>query len=584
MSIVRAALTRLGWQGLRGRLPVLLARYRVELVIAFFLVSVEAVLIGLLLYERRVRRRTQHLLEERVRLERLVAEVLVEFTNLPTVEIDGALRGALERIGSALQLDRTSLWELSRDGRTFHLASVWVAPGAAAPPSMLDAGDEAPWLDDLRRDGQVMRSWSSLRRRSDGGSSLMLPLVESGTIIGSFAIATLRERREWPDDVATGLRILAETFTTALVRQRSALALKDSEALSSAVLASMSSNVAILDRAGRIVRVNEAWRRFSLAHGVSDERNGFVGESYVEVCRVAAADGVQTAARILSMIEEVLTGRGQGFSLEHPCTTAGAEVWLELRVEPLALPEGGAVVTYTDITPRKAAERDALSRLQVLAHVSRAITLGALSGSLAHELNQPLTAILSNAQAAIRFLALDPPRVSAVGEILHDIASDTRRASEVIRGLRKLLRAEEAEYLPIDINTVVGDAVRVVADDVVIRKTRIELELDEEVPPVKGDAIQLQQVIMNLLLNALDAMEGTVLEERKLGIATSRDAEGRVEIRVADRGPDTSQTALDRIFEPFFTTKAGGLGLGLYIARSIIEAHGGAIRAQKNPD
>ncbi len=552
--------------------------------ILLLLAMVETVLIGMLLYERRVRRGTRRLLEERLRLERLVGEVLVEFTNLPKVEIESALRGALERIGRTLAADRTSVWALSRDGRTFRRVCVWVPSGLEVPPEELDMAEATAWLDEGMRKGEVLRASVTPWRVGAAGSSLILPLGERGSMIGWFSIAAKRSSQNWPDEMVTGLRMVADTFATALMLRRSALAVKESEALSSAVLASMSSNVAILDRQGTIVRVNDAWRRFARDCGVADERNAFVGENYLAVCRAAAADGILTAGRIVRLVEAVLTDRESGFSLEHVCSSGGADVWLELRVEPLVRAEGGAVVTYTDITSRKVAEHEALSRLQVLAQVTRAITLGALSGSLAHELNQPLTAILSNAQAALRFLAVQPPRLSAVSDILHDIASDTRRASEVIRGMRRLLRAGEPEYVTLDINAVITDALRLVADDAVIRRARVDLALDPSVPYVRANAIQLQQVIMNLLMNALDAVESVPVEERRLGVDTTRTPEGRVEVRVVDRGPGASQEALDQVFEPFFTTKSGGLGLGLYIARSIIEAHGGVIRALKNPD
>lgn len=227
---------------------------------------------------------------------------------------------------------------------------------------------------------------------------------------------------------------------------------------------------------------------------------------------------------------------------------------------------------------RERAERDAMSRLQALAHASRATTLGALSGSLAHELNQPLTAILSNAQVAAKLLTFEPPRNDEVREILDDIVSDTKRATEVIRRLRKLLRADDTEHGPVDINEIVSNTIRLVADDIIVRKVRLSVELESGLPPVVGDAVQLQQVVLNLLVNAMDALEQIAPADRRLNVATAmKDA--ALAIRVVDAGPGAPPEVLARMFEPFVTTKSGGLGLGLFINRSIIEAHGGAIRA-----
>lgn len=396
---------------------------------------------------------------------------------------------------------------------------------------------------------------------------------------GAGSMGTFWSRYRLEFGIAAFL-VIAESVLIGLLlyerraRRRSMRAVRESEAVSSAVLASMSSNIAILDRGGRIVRVNDAWQRFAAV--------GTVGDNYVGACRVAADAGDEIAAALLPRLEQVLSVGGEGFSVERTGVGSGPEDdWFELRVEPLAIAEGGAVLTYTDITARKRAEREAVSQMQVLAHVSRAITLGALSGSLAHELNQPLTAILSNAQVAAKLLSREPLPDDEIAEILNDIVSDTKRASEVIRRLRALLREGETEHAMLDINDVVSNTVRLVADDIIIRKVRLNVELESDLPPITGDAVQLQQVILNLIMNAMDALEQMPATDRALSVATGMSDE-LLTIRVEDAGPGAPAELRARMFDPFVTTKASGLGLGLYINRAIITAHGGDITALPN--
>jgi two-component system, LuxR family, sensor kinase FixL len=206
--------------------------------------------------------------------------------------------------------------------------------------------------------------------------------------------------------------------------------------------------------------------------------------------------------------------------------------------------------------------------------------LGELSGSLAHELNQPLAAILSNAQAAQRFLAQTPPRTEQLAEILVDIVKSDHRARAVIQRLRSMLRKEPAQHQRLDLNDVVEESLRLMRSDLLNRGVLVATDLARALPAVSGDRNQLQQVLLNLVMNACDAMAGQ--PTRRLRIGTRRVAPGRVEFSVADCGAGIPPDELERIFEPFVSTKAQGLGLGLAICRSIVEAHGGRLWAGNN--
>lgn len=236
-----------------------------------------------------------------------------------------------------------------------------------------------------------------------------------------------------------------------------------------------------------------------------------------------------------------------------------------------------------DITRRKQAELEVQKQRDELAHLSRVTMLGELSGSLAHELNQPLTAILSNAQAARRFLEHEGADIQEVREILGDIVEEDKRAGEVIRRLRLLLKKGEVQHLPVDLNEIVVDALKLAHSDLVNQGLTVETLLASNLSLIQGDKVQLQQVLLNLVMNACDAMADMPPVERRLGILTEA-VEGGVRVSVRDRGRGIAAEDLERIFEPFMTTKAQGMGLGLVVCRTIICAHGGQIWASNNPD
>jgi two-component system sensor kinase FixL len=266
------------------------------------------------------------------------------------------------------------------------------------------------------------------------------------------------------------------------------------------------------------------------------------------------------------------------------CRKDGGEIPVEVALNPMPAERRLFVlVSVVDITERTNIERATARQRDEIAHLSRVAMLGELSGSLAHELNQPLTAILSNAQAAQRFLAQSPPRVDKLAEILADIVKSDHRAGSVIQRLRSLLRKEEAQRHPLNLNDVVEESLRLMRSDLLNRRVMVSTDLAETLPAVSGDRNQLQQVMMNLVINGCDAMDGQEVDRRLLA-QTRTTADGGVEVSVADRGSGIPLADLERIFEPFMTTKLQGLGLGLAICRSIVEAHGGRLWATNNAD
>jgi PAS domain S-box-containing protein len=249
-------------------------------------------------------------------------------------------------------------------------------------------------------------------------------------------------------------------------------------------------------------------------------------------------------------------------------------------------PEAGALervlVSLTDITERNRTH-EALQQAQAeLAHVTRLTTLGELTASIAHEVNQPLAAIVTNGEACLRWLGHDPPELGEVRSGLESVISDGVRASEVVWGLRALSKKTEPQRIRLNLNDVIGQVILLIQREVLSHRVSLRLELAPALPPVLGDRVQLQQVIMNLLVNGIQAMTSVTDRPRELVVRSQRDGDEQVLIEVRDTGVGIPSDNINQLFNAFFTTKQNGMGMGLSISRSIIEAHGGRIWASDN--
>jgi len=245
----------------------------------------------------------------------------------------------------------------------------------------------------------------------------------------------------------------------------------------------------------------------------------------------------------------------------------------------------GGIRTYgviRDITQQKWAELEAQELRNNLTHLTRVNTLGALSGSLAHELNQPLGIILSNAQAAQELLAQEPPDVAEVQAILADIVAADRRAGDVIERLRAMLKHGQVSLHPLGLNQVIEEVLHLAQADLIGRGVTVARELAPDLPPIAGDRVQLQQLVLNLVLNAAEAMTANSPGARRIHIRTMLQQD-RVRAAVRDEG-DGLPADVERLFQPFYTTKAQGLGMGLAICRSIVAAHHGRLWAEAHPE
>ncbi|MFH1093960.1 MAG: ATP-binding protein [Candidatus Omnitrophota bacterium] len=261
----------------------------------------------------------------------------------------------------------------------------------------------------------------------------------------------------------------------------------------------------------------------------------------------------------------------------------GKKSWDSLRIAPV-YDHSGCITHYvgiqTDITLMRENELEIDEQREELLHVTRVGKLAEFVSSLAHEISQPLTAILSYTQAAKRMLSGREPELQ---KILSYIISDNNRAAAVIQRLRSLLKKSRSAMKPLDINTLITDTRVLIATDATVRNIFLKLEFEDDLPLVRGDAIQLQQVLLNLISNSFDAMEKGI-DPREILIRTSRKNTRTIEVAVKDSGCGIPEQDMPKLFDHFFTSKPDGLGMGLSISRSIVEAHGGRFEVENNPD
>lgn len=237
--------------------------------------------------------------------------------------------------------------------------------------------------------------------------------------------------------------------------------------------------------------------------------------------------------------------------------------------------------TYTDITARKKAEEELHHAKAELARLHRITTLSEVSAALAHEINQPLTAIVSNATACIRLLARPSPDIGEVREALHDVIQDGKRASDIVLQTRQVFTRHEGENMPVDVNALILDSCTLAHDRLHSAHILLRIHLTEDLPFVRGDRVGLQQVLWNLITNAIDSMRDSPQSLRALTLTSSVQA-GAVQVAIHDTGPGVSDADVQRVFEPFYTTKPDGMGMGLSISRTIVEAHGGRLWVERS--
>jgi C4-dicarboxylate-specific signal transduction histidine kinase len=389
----------------------------------------------------------------------------------------------------------------------------------------------------------------------------------------------------WPDQLVPGFERMGGIFAEVRAYKETEEALRESEELHRVLLDSLKIHIAMVDRNGNIVTVNNQGNNFGRGIGGISPATMAVGANYFETCRQACMQGNETARRALAGLQAVIDASRRAFEMEYECrsTETSSSVWYQMSA--IRLPEQrGIIISHLDITERKRTE-EALHKAQTeLAHVSRVTLMGELAASIAHEINQPLTAVITNADLCLDWVQCADPDWNQIRETLEDVVRDARRVSDVSAGIRALLRKSVPAKAPLSINEAISEVYALVRSEVTLKQVELRVELATNLPLVVGDKVRLQQVLLNLIKNGIDAVAPTEEGSRELLIRSARQAPDELLVTVRDSGVGLGPEELERAFEPFFTTKKQGLGMGLSISRTIIHDHQGRMWAAPNLD
>jgi C4-dicarboxylate-specific signal transduction histidine kinase len=311
------------------------------------------------------------------------------------------------------------------------------------------------------------------------------------------------------------------------------------------------------------------------------QRDAVQARAYATAYAVTILGGA--ASLIVALLMGVLLTRGITVPITRMTSAMAALAKGDTSVEAPGVGRGdeiGAMAASLQVFKESIIERQT-ARAE-LAHVNRVATMGQLTASIAHEVNQPIAATVSNAQAGLRWLDRQPPDLDEVREALACIAEDGKRAGEVIAGIRDLMKKAPPRKDRVELNGAIREVIELTRSEAVNNGVWVQTELADGLPLIQGDRVQLQQVMLNLIVNAVEAMGGVSEAARELLISTRKAETGGVRVAVRDSGPGLTPAALEHLFEPFYTSKPNGLGLGLSICRSIIETHGGRLWASAN--
>ncbi|MGA7127300.1 MAG: ATP-binding protein [Chthoniobacterales bacterium] len=550
---------------------------------------IATVLILILLRNLSRLRRTRRELNDRLRFERLIAMLSARFVNILPEKVDHEIQAGLNEVVDTMKLDHWVFFELSTDGSGLSVTHQMQRLGADTARLSLSK-QQLPWLAEQISQGnsvvlpdlaENLPVEAHTEKEFFGGfginSALAFPFIQAAGATRAILYASASRQRKWPDEIIHDLHSIGQIFASALARKEADESLRESEATIN--LAAQSANLGLWSRDMQTGRI-WATERTRTLYNFSPDTEVTFGQ-FLE--SLHPDDRPVTEKAIAEAGADV-----RDYNIVHRVVRAdGTERWIAARGRAIYSATGQPLKMMGasfDITERRQRALQTEGHRQELAHLSRVALMGEMASSLAHELNQPLTAIVTNAAAGQRFLDRGVIDARELHELLLDISLDGERAGKIIRGIREMVRKGNTAREPVDMNQVVKDVVRLTNSDAVRHGCVLVTELDSQLPLVEADAVQLQQVLLNLILNAFDAMQETPLHLRRVVLSTTSlgptsQANGSVCTTVRDFGTGFSEKVRQQIFEHFFSTKREGLGMGLAIARSIVESFGGVLDA-----
>ena len=519
-------------------------------------------------------------IEELLGFERLLFELSVHFANVSAEQVVAAIESALLGLVKFLDFDRGAFWEFVDERQPHFICTVAVQ--GLEPPRRGPVPAELAWVAQELRAGRnvVIRSdkdnppeaaaAAEYNRRGGIRSILVVPLPVDGRVVAAIGFGAFRSTREWPPEFIARLTVIGEVMAQALVRKRSEAALRASEARWRSIFETSTLAISIFDQDLRYTATNPA---FQALLGYTDDEMRLFTPLDLTVDERGAVDGRLTALR---------EGEIDHYSVERQYRRKDGTVIWALASVARASQAGPEMFigTIIDITESKRAQENLLAARSELTRVSQLTAIGQMAASIAHEIKQPITSIVMGASAGLRWLAKEPPNLKEVRACLDLIAKNGSRANQVIDGVRAVFQKERQEKEFLDINRIIQETFELVRGEAQKKGIVLQSELFEDLRPIFGNRIQLQQVMLNLFSNAIEAMDAVAAGIRQLRVTSTSFAPDSVLITVADTGPGLSPKDIDRIFDPFFTTKPQGMGMGLSICRSLIEAHNGRLSAR----
>ena len=517
-------------------------------------------------------------LAELLTFERLLADLSFRFANVPGDQVEAEIQGALKQLLHFLDFDRGAFGEFNAEGWYVIIRSAGTERAEPFPPGPVP--QFLSWyFSELRADRIVrVRSIGDLPpeaigeieyyRRSGLRSSLAIPIRVSCNVVGAIAFSAFRSTREWPDGLIVRLKMIGELMAQALVRKRSEAALRVSEERWRLIFETSTLGITIFDQDLHYIATNPAFRAML---GYTDE----------ELRQLTPLDITVEEERepARSQLADLQQGKVDHYRVVKQYRRKDGKVlWAHGTLAQVVESRPKIFIgTVIDITESKRAQDAAEATRAELRRAARINRLGAMTASIAHEINQPLAAIAANTSAALRWLAKTTPNLDEARAALDGVDRDSQRATDVVEGIRAMFKNDSQNRVLLDINQLVREVLVLVQGELFKRGISLDTELTENLPQVMADRIQLQQVVMNLVTNAMDAMEPIADRQKLLRVKSAIRDGDIVVVAIEDSGTGIDADKVDRLFDTFFTTKPNGMGMGLSICRSIIEAHNGRL-------